>query len=514
MNHLGLTPANILFAGGGRFDLLIPLGTEQALAEPLKALEEWLLAQFQGELGIQTAVETLRPSDFCDMRRAIEAVEANIEVSKNRKWASQMSRADFFVAGKEEWHSCRVCRLTSLPEPGICSLCREHEKIGRTLPHITYLAFVYGDAPLVGHTVRFGDAPFGTTVALLNDAEGEVADFCNHLRPTDVSAILYAVGTTEFLREDLPIQVASSFKFLANVAPVNMGQEALRVDGADPVQPGDVLHFEAIAELSTGAKRIGILKADVDHLGLLFGEGLRPLTISRQAALSNSMEVFFLGWLGKVCESEFNRWKEAEGKNHSWQDKVNGLFYILYAGGDDLFIVGPWDTTLRLAQALQREFSDFTCHNPDVTISAGYVQVKPHFPVQRFATLVNEAEEKAKSAGRNRITAFDQTVPWVDGAGSFTSLMQLALDLSEKISQRAIPRTLIHDLGRLHRQHALSREGGIVLKPMWTPRLHYALARRLSREMQERFNQRILSAMASQAILLPVSIASLITRKE
>ncbi len=514
IRKLGLTPANILFAGGGRFDLLIPLGTERALAEPLQALEGWLLAQFQGELGVQTAIETLRPADFCDMRRAIEAVEAKLEMSKNRKWASQINRADFFAVGKEEWHSCRVCRLTSLPESGICSLCREHEKIGSTLPHITHLAFVYGKAPSVGHVVQFGEAPFDTSVALLNEARKEVTQFCDIIRGTNTSATLYTVGSTDFLRDDLPVNLASSFRFLANAAPVNAGREALCVEGADPVQPGDVLHFEAIAELSTGAKRIGILKADVDHLGLLFGEGLRPLTISRQAALSSSMEVFFLGWVGKICESEFNRWKEAEGKNHPWQDKVNGLFYILYAGGDDLFVVGPWDTTLRLAQALQSEFSDFTCHNPDVTISAGYAQVKPHFPVQRFAALVSKAEEKAKSAGRNRITAFDQTVPWVDGAGNFASLLQLALDLSETIAQKNIPRTLIHDLGRLHRQHALSQDGGVVLKPMWTPRLHYALARRLSQEMQERFNQRILSAMASQAILLPVSIASLITRKE
>jgi hypothetical protein len=49
---------------------------------------------------------------------------------------------------------------------------------------------------------------------------------------------------------------------------------------------------------------------------------------------------------------------------------------------------------------------------------------------------------------------------------------------------------------------------------MWTPRLYYSLARRLSPEVREAISHDLLEAMSHRTILIPVSYASLITRKE
>ena len=49
---------------------------------------------------------------------------------------------------------------------------------------------------------------------------------------------------------------------------------------------------------------------------------------------------------------------------------------------------------------------------------------------------------------------------------------------------------------------------------MWTPRLFYTLARRLSVEARAQFGADLLALMHSGKVLIPVSIVSLITRKE
>ena len=60
--------------------------------------------------------------------------------------------------------------------------------------------------------------------------------------------------------------------------------------------------FADLAQNSTGVKRIGVLRADVDNLGLAFVEGFlrkdspenkyRYVTISRTATLSRSLSIF------------------------------------------------------------------------------------------------------------------------------------------------------------------------------------------------------------------------------
>ena len=184
----------------------------------------------------------------------------------------------------------------------------------------------------------------------------------------------------------------------------------------------------------------------------------------------------------------------------------------MYAGGDDLFIVGPWDETLRLARQLQADFEAYACGNPNLTLSAGVVQVKPHYPVQRFAALVDSAENQAKQNGRNGVTAFDQTVPWVRVESNFEELLKLGDRLQELLEANEMPRTLLHDLGRLYRVHRQPAEK--TLKPMWTPRIYYTMSRRLSQQTFAAIGYDLMKAMRKHTILVPVSYASLITRKE
>jgi CRISPR-associated protein Csm1 len=233
-----------------------------------------------------------------------------------------------------------------------------------------------------------------------------------------------------------------------------------------------------------------------------FAQALRP-TLSRVASLSRMLDVFFAGILNQVCQEVSDEWKQSTKNRYS--DKIDGIFYVMYSGGDDLFIVGPWDQTLLLAQRIHLKFHLFAAQNPGMTLSAGFVQVKPRYPVQKFAGLAEEAEKLAKKE-RNQLAVFGEALSWPD----FDWLQNEAERWVKSIEAKDLPSGLIYDLGGLFRQHR-DRNGN--LRPTWTPQLYYTLARRLKPELRREFEQDIFKVIASGKTLVPVSIASLSIRE-
>ncbi|MBN1877864.1 MAG: type III-A CRISPR-associated protein Cas10/Csm1 [Anaerolineae bacterium] len=519
IRELALSPANILFCGGGRFDLLIPYDSESLhiLNACLETIEDWLLGTFHGELGVQFVTRLLIPADFADIRVAYTGLDYDLGRAKSHKWRRWLQDEAFHTSRERDYHACAVCNLSAVNDSGgICDLCEQQRKIGGKLPATTWLAFVYGTVPLPKGAVEVRFDCFGTRVWLLDDKEAlkSLAGWPGE----SVKALFYRLNDTDFLPATRPPGVNFSFRFLANTAPVALRKIETSVD-QEATQAGDVLDFDQIAALSTGAQRLGVLKADVDHLGLIFGEGLRPLTLARQATLSAAIEGFFAGRLNSICERVSQAWRSGLGVEHPHRNDASNLFYTLYAGGDDLFIVGPWDQTITLAEHLQSAFAAYVCHNANVTLSAGVVQVKPHYPAQRFAGLVSERLEEAKVSGRKRISVFDHIVEWQPDRGPhFDTLLDFAYRLTDDVTTERLPRSFIHYLGRLYREHFMEKDTRLKIPdPMYLPKLHYYLVRRWAGEdmdmaldiIQQLWQEKM---MAHAPIL--VSYVSLITRKE
>lgn len=498
LHELGLPESCAIFVGGGRFDLLLPIQAEEKVRNFETKLSRWLYQEFHGELALLIALEKASKSDFADTTQISQKLDEQLEQLKRRKWQNLLSIDQMAVPQGEQYHVCKVCQLTPMDDSGqICALCQGHEKIGTKLPKAKYLAFCY-ERPS-NPTFVFPDcSPIAAKFVVLAEERKEV----NNL---PAGSKIYAINqTNDFI---IP-GYASSFRFLANQAPIAQQDWG---SGEEKVEKGQILHFEAIASFSTGAERIGVLKADVDHLGLVMSIGLeeedgtkphqqrlRP-TLSRVAALSRMLDLFFAGHLNRICHEVSQEWEQAN------PGKADGIFYVLYSGGDDLFIVGPWDWTLRLAQKIHDEFQKFTGQNPNLTLSAGYVQVKPRYPIQKAAELVGEAEKEAKKE-RNQIYAFKVSMGW----GEFDGFLHRATEWANAVSEKELPSGLIYDLGALFRQHA-GKDGE--LRPQWTPQLYYILARRLKKETREKYQQGILDAISSRKVLFPVSVASLMMRE-
>ncbi|MDI9358637.1 MAG: type III-A CRISPR-associated protein Cas10/Csm1 [Phycisphaerales bacterium] len=139
-------------------------------------------------------------------------------------------------------------------------------------------------------------------------------------------------------------------------------------------------------ELAGGGsyKRIGVLRMDVDSLGSCFQNGIEEnkRTLARYSTLSNSLDVFFKGYINTLWASK-----------EDYKEHIS----IIYAGGDDLFIVGRWDYTINFAEELKEKFAQYTAGNSKMSLSAGMAIVHGKFPIHRAAELADGLEKSAKN---------------------------------------------------------------------------------------------------------------------
>jgi len=487
MKELDVPPVNLLHCGGGRLDMLAPLDRGEVLASCAHRLEQWLVREFGGTLGFQLVWRPTAPREFAEFGPVYEALDAALVDAKRRKFASSLEAG--FPEAETIHDLCPVCRLTPVPEPSPCPLCMRHRELGEAAPKTTHILWTeHGVAVQEARaSISWGD-PLNAAIHLLLPEEAGRAAAA--LARGGTPAVLWKLNDTAFLPAEGPgssSSVALAFRFLANAAPLQ--------------EDGTVLDFQEMVGLARGAGYLGVLRADVDRLGAVFRRGIRRQSISRLATLSSLLDLFFSGWLNRLAE------RVSAGSRQ--EGAVPNVLYTVYAGGDDLFVVGPWDATVRLAHALQADFTRFCCQNANLTVSAGLVFVKPHFPVQRFAELSGNALDAAKGGGRNRIHLFGETVCWHDGALGLENLLKLGEDLAGAVEREQIPRTLVHDLLRLHRQY-FRPDGTQALG--WASRALYAIARRVKPDVIGQLDllHRIPGAMGRMRV--PASYVILATR--
>ncbi len=143
---------------------------------------------------------------------------------------------------------------------------------------------------------------------------------------------------------------------------------------------------------------LAILRMDVDNLGKIFLKGLSNTTgtFAVQSTLSHTLDWFFSGYLNTLRNDE------------KYKDHVN----IVYSGGDDLFIVGRWDKVFELAVEIRKKFHTLTGEREDLGISGGLVMVRPKFPVSKAAQLAEDYESKAKKGKKDALTVLDEILSW------------------------------------------------------------------------------------------------------
>ena len=193
---------------------------------------------------------------------------------------------------------------------------------------------------------------------------------------------------------------------------------------------GAPLTFQELAQHARGDARLAVLKADVDDMGARVGQIAGSDSSYRELrSFSRDLHAFFSE---RVQQLAIDRWP---------------LVYMMYAGGDDLLVVGPWNVVLDFAGDLARTFRDGPgrAYTP-LTLSAGITLTPYRVPVRRAVERAEELLESAKTQpGKDRCAALGAAWPW-SRHGSVTGNGQR---IAQSVEAGGVPRGLLHRLLQL-----------------------------------------------------------------
>ena len=424
-NRLGVFSVCRLMDSGGKFILILP--SIEPLMDQLGDLDEeiqvWFRRKFKGQLTMNLSWATqLSHQDFLlkNFQSRVDEVNESLEMSKYRKLKKTFALSGPVIEedyDENEGGNCLLCGINSADEDSskrydekeglsisICSDCCEQiVYIGTQLPRTDYL--IYG---VKGEVSLFG----GIRLVLSEKAPSDLAD---------VFLVETLKDTANFSRARLARHLPRLTNGeLADNRWLKLFQQEEANQDLRPDQPKT---FRMIAQKSkkelegklVGRELLGFLKADVDNLGLLFSIGMSDrLSVARFASISRMLNLFFSEYLVEVVRKDFPD------------------IYVVFAGGDDLFLVGPWWQTIRFAITLRKKLSQFCAQNPDFTLSAGILMAKPRFPMRKAADLVElNLEEAKKITGPNRtkdsMRLLEQTLSWAE--------LEELMDLGEKFDK-------------------------------------------------------------------------------
>lgn len=512
-----LPEANVVFSAGGNFLLVAPVGVIDEIEGWQRGINEKLLTLHRGELYLALAWMTVPARLYADsspVRQPGSLAERRHELHRALEEAKHSPFADLGSMRYRELFEplgdggggarCEVCHVevdeataVDTEEALFCEQCHAFAYQAPEDADVPYDSLAWS----VANADRVLISPVGDSVSLEKYGVGKGNPPWNvglrHLGlnyrfigageeiPRDRGTLL-AFGPERLLPPTLEQGKRYGFRFLCQSTPRHDRGGYRR----------EIRDFHSMArEDAIGISRYGVLRMDVDGLGrTMSGQRLRHPDLLHLSALSNALDLFLGGMLegiGRDCVGEWQSWAE------KWSDKephaAHKQPYVIYAGGDDMLIVAPWDLLPPLAQAIRKRFSDF-CLNR-LTMSGGIAIATEKYPLYRAAEEAGAALDRSKDrvvedprtllvkGEKDALTFLGVTLSWEDLDTSRTlmeKLVQLVTGYPYPGEDKA-PRALLQLLdyvARLYRREAgPTEEENAVRIGQWLPALHYALRR-------------------------------------
>ncbi|MBO8159670.1 type III-A CRISPR-associated protein Cas10/Csm1 [Thermosyntropha sp.] len=405
LSALNLSRANLLYSGGGHFRLLLP-NTEKTAAMLNLARENinwWLFKRYSTALyleisSVPVSAYTLSGKQGTDgenlLKKAYEDLALKANQGKMRRFSGPLLEKIIFP--RENSLDCRrectICRTSSTDliedpfNPGsiICKNCLALRNIGGKLG-------TEKDNIIIAVTRSHSEKNASNTLEIPG-ISGENL-YLSFLSETQTREEL-AKNPDNIKRLYSINRLYTGVGYSTNLWAGNYSREPeLKEEG--------YIDFNELAKASCGIKRLGVLRADVDNLGLVFAEGFKQgdeksdpykyLSLSRSAALSRQMSMFFKYYINHICR------RKERNKNRIYltpESRADKNLALVYSGGDDLFIVGAWNEIIDFALDLREAFEHYTMGR--LTFSAGIGLFRPGFPISQMAAFTGDLEKEAK----------------------------------------------------------------------------------------------------------------------
>jgi len=395
LHRLDLPLSCNLFSAGGKFLLLAPnvdglksKKVEKELEGLRVEVSEDILSTFFSQftftlswIPIEGFKEEFKVYNFFKTADEIfyELEKEKLRKSKSvlmidGKWDVEKFKATEIYKEYKGREDCRICGKGPAichdkdkdEDVRTCFICnRDKFVIGKALPKTKYIGFGKGalsekidqkNLIRIFHRDKEREEDPDYYIKLLTDKEIDDREFY----------LAYNIMTEEE-RSKVTERWVSLRKYLANYVPKKNGN----IESFEEIAGYSVWKDENGGE-KKGSVLLGILKADFDNLGLIFSKGFEiprkeeekltdgdRKTMSRYLTLSRMIDLFFSGWMREVMEkndkekiisslSEIEDIEDKERlKRYLNRDEIDfSKIYTVYSGGDDLVLVGPWETMI------------------------------------------------------------------------------------------------------------------------------------------------------------------------
>lgn len=462
--EIGLPSTSVLLNAAGKFTIIAPNtdAARQAVSRAEKDINRWLVEKTFGESSFGVAMIDAKPADF-ESGRFLDTYELLSDEMATRKFRKFDPAADTGVVegfldsfdntlnppicpycGKRPSSSRAEALKKDFMDKSLCAICWDHIFLGENIVKKNRIAITVADADIKGDKSKLLEPIFGKyQVAFIDGGLRQLAQNGQLLKYWDVS--ISADGkaskdvTARFINGYVPVyddEDSYDDRLLEGKKAEDKKMDLIEAIKENTPKTFEHLACKAMNPLSdekkkyVGIQALGILKADVDNLGVLMSCGIpeKRHSLSRLAALSRQMNAFFCLYLPYALKTE------SAFKN----------IYTVFAGGDDLFLIGPWNRIIELSGYLQERFEEYVCKNPEVHFSAGISLQKANTPVAKMACDAETALEASKQSGRNRITIFGETVEWQE----FEALKDIAKTIEAWRSESLVNNAELFRLNR------------------------------------------------------------------
>ncbi len=475
--EIGLPPYVELQSAGGRFLLLVPnLDGIEAKVEAVRAkLDHWLLDRYLGDLALNLALtgpfrgrdmmlDKARKRDEEGMFAKVwRGVSHAIAAAKLRPLSSAPTGILETNYDDGPDGACSACGVRPAArtdgDTKRCVACDNEHRLGRLLPGAKALLWSDGGLKFGGTRIEQIEMPGGLFLTL-------VAEDLRDDDPAWARIVSgYRLASSELVWPPATRSIANQVPTMGEDEEQDPRFKGLSEEARE-AKAGNLKLFEHLAAQSrecmgqeiVGRPMLAVLKADVDRLGRIFSRGLADdQSIGRMASMSRMFDGFFTRVLMDLLRSEF--------KN----------VYTVYAGGDDLLLVGPWTEIARLAPQIEAEFRRYVGHNPEITISAGIELCGVNEPLNRAVRRAEVRLEAAKDAGRNRVSALTgEAITWQ----RLSNALAEAARISDLIRDRAVSTAFVYKaLGFERESRKTEGDGASIRHADWRARWGYHLRR-------------------------------------
>ncbi len=519
--EVGLPFTSIILNAAGKFTILAPNTDKvrEGIDKVERKINDWLVKVSFGETVICLSSVGASCNDFVSGNFQTlwdKSIVAMAEKSFSRldlsRYGGVVERyLDSFdndlthplcpICGKRP--SCREAEGTAYVEEtqSACSLCRDHVFLGTNLVKKARLAVITPATEINGKDNRLLEPIFESyQVAFLEGELKSLAEKGHLLKYWDLSIGhqgLMAKGIAlRFINGYVPVYGPDDDHDERILSGARRDEKKLEyIAQIKKGEPKTLNHIACKAKNPTekagvfcGTEALGVLKADIDQLGLLMACGLKPerFTLSRLATLSRQLDNYFTVYLPHFLmnETTFND------------------IYTVFAGGDDLFLIGPWNRIIDLAIVLRSSFSDYVCHNKKVHFSAGISLHKSHTPIDSMAETSESALEKSKyeSEEKNRLTLFSETVTWLQMEELGSAKQTLGQWLDKGWISKAMLYRLNEFIQMADQETRLIKDLEIHIDDMsctkWRSMLAYSAERNVAREMKGEERRKVVNEVA------------------